>query len=131
MEIDKHAFPAAPLRVGTPPAASEVPALRRRVAPASAPAVESIELSSFPPRPDTQTNGPTVPEQVHTSKTNTTTGTHHLDDAEDATQDQDHYRIHFPAVLTKNASELSSLQRFWTRHVSLAVEHEACRDHLG
>lgn len=136
MEEDKQLPAVTPASAEIAPApTTKARALRRRIAPT--PEGEAIELSSLPPHTNTQTNGPTVPEPAHTWNSNTNTETHHHGTAEDATQDQeqeqdqDHHRIHVPAILHKPASELNSLQRFWARHVSLAVEHDACRDHLG
>jgi len=125
MAEDKQVQPAI--------AATATLAFRRRVRVASAPETESIELSSLPPSKDktrgTSTNSLAAPAPAHFADSNT--NQHDHDNAHEADQDHDHHRTHLPAVPTKNSSELSSLQRFWARHVSLAVEHEACRDHLG
>ena len=148
MEGDKQsraATPAAALHAVTPPPTTPR-AVRRRVALEAR--AESIELSSLPPsKPktrNTQPNTLTAPAPAHIATPHTPPNTDHHetdhhepdhpdtpDQSQDQDQTQDHHRIHLPAIHPRLPSELSSLQRFWARHVSLAVEHEACRDHLG
>ena len=130
---------AAPHAVTPPPTTTR--AVRRRVALEAR--AESIELSSLPPsKPktrNTQPNSPAAPAPAYIATPHTPPNTDHHEpdhaDGPDQSQNQDqtrdHHRIHLPAIHTKLPSELSSLQCFWARHVSLAVEHEACRDHLG
>ena len=126
MEKDKQSQPATSATPHTvSPTTTE--RLRGRVAPV--PKAETIELSSLPPHTDTQNNNLAVPKLAHISNADTS---HQITSNFGTTdEDHDHHRIHLPAIHTKQSSELSSLQRFWARHVSLAVEHEACRDHLG